>query len=211
MGETDERLLRGWANALGIADKLNQVCFRVMRGGSKEKMKEDSQRHFEGVLKIIPSAKRLVLFDYDDEATYHPEQTNPVLYEWRRKNIENYLLVSDSWIRAALQKMGIGDQEIFSAPVRQSVEDFFASENLTLPPSQSWKNVKANIFQVVNGKKLLFENHDSLFQRLKAHKHPTPTGSSIELTREVVAVNMLPDEIHEDVHHFFEKLGWIIG
>ena len=210
-GETDERLLRGWANALGIADKLNQVCFRVMRGGSKQKMDEDSKRHFEGVRQIIPSAKRLVLFDYDDEETYHPKPSNPVLYEWRRKNIENYLLVSDSWIRAALQKMGISDQEIFSAPVRQFIEEFFASENLTLPPSQSWKNVKANIFQVVNGKKILFENHDSLFQRLKAHKHPTLTGSSLELTREVIAVNMLPDEIHEDVHHFFEKLGQIIG
>jgi len=209
-GETDERLLRGWASTLGIVDKLNQVCFRVMRGGSKEKMKEDSQRHFEGVLQIIPSAKRLVLLDYDDEATYHPEPNNPVLYEWRRKNIENYLLVSESWVRAALQKMGISNQEIFSSPVRQFIEEFFSSENLTLPPSQSWKNVKANIFQVVNGKKLLFENHDSLFQRLKSYKHPTLTGSALELTREIVAVNMLPDEIHEDVHRFFAKLGQII-
>lgn len=205
-GETDERLLRGWANALGKQDKLNQVCLRVMRGGSKDKMKEDSQRHFEGVKQIIPSAKRLILFDYDDDKTFHPESNNPVIYEWRRKNIENYLLVTDAWIRATLQIIGISDQEIFSAPIRKFIEDFFASENLTLPPSQSWKNVKANIFQVVNGKKILFENQNSLFQRLKSYELTMPKVSPIELTREIVAAAMLVDEIHEDVHQFFEKI-----
>ena len=103
-GETDERLLRGWSVPLEMQDKLSQVCFRVMRGGSKEKMKEDSKRHFEGVKQVIPSTKRLVLFDYDDDKTYHPGSDNPGLYEWKRKNIENYLLVPDAWIRAALQK-----------------------------------------------------------------------------------------------------------
>ena len=36
-GETDERLLRGWATALNMQNLLNQACFRVMRGGSKRK------------------------------------------------------------------------------------------------------------------------------------------------------------------------------
>ncbi|MGV2388409.1 MAG UNVERIFIED_CONTAM: hypothetical protein LVR29_09020 [Microcystis novacekii LVE1205-3] len=46
---------------------MNQVCCRVMGGGNKKKMKEDSDRHFAGIKQIIPSAKRLVLFDYDDD------------------------------------------------------------------------------------------------------------------------------------------------
>lgn len=212
-GETDERLLRGWATPLNLQDILNQVCFRVMRGGSKDKMKIDSDRHFEGVKQVIPSARRLILFDYDDEATFHPEENNPVLYEWRRKNIENYLLVSDTWIRAALQKIGIGDNNIFSSPIRELIENFFASENLTCPPGQSWRDVRANIFQVVNGKKLLFENSDSLFQRLKSYEFELPIQSTsvLELTREIVAASMTTDEIHEDVHQFFKKLKSLLA
>lgn len=206
-GETDERLLRGWATPLNVQDKLNQVCFRVMRGGSKEKMKMDSDRHFEGIKKIIPSTKRLMLFDHDDDATYHPGQNNPVLYEWRRRNIENYLLVSDAWIRAASQKTGISNNNIFLTPIEELIREFFASENLTLPPGQSWRDVKANIFQVVNGKKLLFENSDSLFQRLKSYKPLMQSVSVLELTREIVAANMTADEIHEDVRQFFDKLS----
>lgn len=209
-GETDERLLRGWSTPLSMQDVLNQVCFRVMRGGSKDKMKADSDRHFEGVRQVIPSAKRLILLDYDDEETYHPEDNNPVLYEWRRKNIENYLLVSDSWVRAALQKIGIGDNDIFSSPIRELIENFFAGENLTLPRDQSWRSVKANVFQVVNGKKLLFENSNSLFQRLKSYDLPIPSTSVLELTREIVAASMTADEIHEDVHKFFNKLSQLL-
>ena len=209
-GETDERLLRGWSIPLEMKDILNQVCVRVMRGGSKDKMKADSDRHFEGVKQVIPSAKRFVLFDYDDAATFHPDRDNPVLYEWRRKNIENYLLVRDAWIRTALQKAGIEENDVFSMPIRELVESFFVSENLTLPPNQSWKTVKANIFQVVDGKKLLFENEDSLFQRLKSYELPIQVPSVLEMTREKVAASMTADEIHLDVHQFFSKLSGLL-
>jgi hypothetical protein len=210
-GETDERLLRAWATALNMQVLLNQACFRVMRGGSKEKMNHDSKRHFDGIKQIIPSTKRLVLFDYDEDETFHPGDNNPALYEWRRKNIENYLLVPDAWIRAALQKISIGEDDIFSSPIRELIENFFAGENLTLPPSQSWRDVKANIFQLVNGKKLLFENPDSLFQRLKSYELPIQSTSALELTREIVAASMLADEIHEDVHQLFDKLSQLLG
>lgn len=209
-GETDERLLRGWSTALNMQDRLNQVCFRVMRGGSKDKMKDDSKQHFDGVKQVIPNAKRLVLLDYDEEDTFHPERDNPVLYEWRRKNIENYLLVSDAWIRAALQKIGIGDNNVFSSPIRELIENFFASENLACPPGQSWRDVRANIFQVVNGKKLLFENSDSLFHRLTSYKLSIQSTSVLELPREIVAASMIEDEIHEDVHQFFGKLDQLL-
>jgi energy-coupling factor transporter ATP-binding protein EcfA2 len=209
-GETDERLLRGWATPLGMQDKLNQVCFRVMRGGSKQKMKDDSDRHFDGVRQIIPDAKRLMLFDFDDsKKAFHPPPDNLALYEWRRKNIENYLLVPSAWIRAALQKIVITENEIFSVTIRELIMGFFTSENLTLPPEQTWRDVKANIFQVVDGKKLLFENPDSLFQRLKSHDHWIQPVA-LELTREIVAVSMVADEIHEDVHQLFDKLSQLL-
>jgi hypothetical protein len=118
--------------------------------------------------------------------------------------------VPDAWIRAALQKVSIGEDDIFSSPIRKLIEDFFAGENLTLPPSQSWRDIKANIFQLVNGKKLLFENPDSLFQRLKSYELPIQSTSALELTREIVAASMIADEIHEDVHQLFNKLSQLL-
>jgi hypothetical protein len=52
----------------------------------------------------------------------------------------------------------------------------------------------------VDGKKLLFENENSLFQKLRFHV------LSVELIRETVADNMTVDELHDEVHRFFEKL-----
>ncbi|MGA1355067.1 MAG: ATP-dependent nuclease [Prochlorothrix sp.] len=172
-GETDERLLRAWSIALGQAGICDRVCFRVMQGGSKKKMLEESDRHFKGIRQVIPTAKRLMLVDYDeDEVALNPRADNPVLYEWRRKNIENYLLVPAAWKRAIVaQEPRLAAPADTTALLLQVIDDFFQGENLTLPPGQSWQTVKANIFQVVNGKRLLFEQPDSLFQRLKAQYH----------------------------------------
>jgi hypothetical protein len=211
-GETDERLLRSWASVLGYQAILSQLCFRVMRGGSKDKMKSDSDRHFEGVRQIIPKTKRLILFDYDSsETAFHPPPNNPSLYEWQRKNIENYLLVPDAWLRAYLQKSGISNSEqSINHPIKPIIMDFFSSENLTLPPHQSWYEVKANIFKVVDGKKLLFQADNALFQQLKQESIKLDSPYPIELTRETVANNMTPDEIHEDVYCFFRKIAALI-
>ena len=70
----------------------------------------------------------------------------------------------------------------------------------TLPPGNTWRQVAANVFSVVDGKRILFKNDDSLFQKLR-------NGSpSVAPTREQVAMNMRADEIHEDVHQFIGKL-----
>jgi hypothetical protein len=205
-GESDERILRAWAKTCKAEDALGQVCFRIMGGGPKEQMKEAADRHFEAVKQIIPKAQRLMLFDYDDShKAFHPEPNNPVLYEWKRKNIENYLLVPDAWLRAAFAQSDIDPEGLFSAPLREVIQNFFIDENLTLPRGKSWKNVTANIFSLVDGKKILFENEKSLFQLLRGNSPP------IELIRETVAVAMNGDEIHEDVYQFFEKLIKIVA
>ena len=53
---------------------------------------------------------------------------------------------------------------------------------------------------VVNGKKILFENADGLFQQLRA------ADPAVTLIREAVALSMTADEIHEDVHEFIAKV-----
>ncbi|MNG18357.1 hypothetical protein D3C84_1024150 [compost metagenome] len=58
----------------------------------------------------------------------------------------------------------------------------------------------ANVFAVVDGKRILFESQNALFQQLSKGEPP------LKLIREQVAMNMLADEIHEDVHQFIAKL-----
>jgi hypothetical protein len=85
-------------------------------------------------------------------------------------------------------------------PVLRAIDDFFVGQNLTLPPGKTWRNVTANVFSAVDGKRILFEDDNSLFQQLRAS---TP---SVQLIREQIAGSMAADEIHEDVHQFMGRL-----
>jgi hypothetical protein len=199
-GESDERILRAWAKACEAEQALAKICFKVMGGGTKKTMNQDADKHFDALRQIIPEVQRLKLFDYDGEATWHPETDNPAVYEWTRKNIENYLLVPDAWVRSASKQAGYDTDDLFAAPMGTFFRDFFTGENLTLPQGKSWRDLKARIFSEINGKQLLFENAESLFQLLRKQESP------VELIREAVAGTMTIDEIHEDVCHFYEKL-----
>lgn len=203
-GESDERILRSWAKTCDAEEYLSKVCFHVMGGGTKQQMKDDADRHFDALTQIIPEVRRMVLFDYDDRDTYHPEPDNPVRFEWSRKNIENYFLVPDAWLRAALGQLETDHEGLFAIPVRDLINDFFSSENLTLPRGKQWRTLSAQVFKDVDGKKLLFENDHSLFQRLRNNE------PAVELIREVVAANMTDNEIHEDIYSFFRKLKSIV-
>ncbi len=205
-GESDERILRAWADQCGAQAAMDRICFKTMDGGGKTNMRERANAHFAAIKQIIPPVSKLMLFDYDsgDEA-FHPEPDNPGLSEWKRKNIENYLLVPDAWKRAVLRLLEYGEDELFAQPALQVIDDFFSGENLTLPPGKSWRNVAANVFSVVDGKRILFENDNSLFQQIRS-------GSpSVMLTREQVAMSMTADEIHDDVHHFIAKVVAMAG
>ncbi len=198
-GETDERILRAWASALKHTHMFDKFCIRTMRGGSKKQMKENADRHFSGVTQYKPDARRLMVFDYDsDETAFHPEPANPALFEWKRKNIENYLLVPDAWKRAIRE-------DLLHVPARDVIDRFFEGENLSLPKGDTWRSVKANIFKVLDGKRLLFDASDSLFHRLRECSTP------VLLSRESIAAAMTSKEIHEDVHDFFLRLQKVVS
>lgn len=206
-GESDERILRAWADQCGAQVAMDKVCFKSMDGGGKENMKTRADEHFDALKQIIPEISRLMLFDYDSsDRAFHPDPgNNPVLAEWKRKNIENYLLVPDAWKRAVLRQMECGEGDLFAQAILQAIDVFFADQNLTLPPGKAWRNVTANVFSVVDGKRILFENDDSLFHQLR-------NGSpAVKLIREDVAMNMNAGEIHEDVHQFIGKLVTLVG
>jgi len=201
-GETDERILRAWATQCGAEATIDKFCFHTMAGGSKPDMKKVADEHFVALQQIIPGVKRMMLFDYDDGArAFHPTTDNPSLAEWKRKNIENYLLVPAAWRRALLKRIGRDAPDEIINPMLQIVDTFFSEQNLTLSPGRTWRDVTANIFSVVDGKRILFENDDSLFQSLRNASPPSP------LVREEIALNMLENEIHDDVHGFMRRLS----
>jgi hypothetical protein len=109
--------------------------------------------------------------------------------------------VPEAWKRAVATLLKLPEGDLLLEPVRKRVDEFFGSENLTLARGQTWRNVSANIFQVVDGKKLLFEEKNSLFAKLRSGD---PT---VDVLREIVAGRMRGDEIHEDVHDFFQRLA----
>jgi Fe-S cluster assembly ATPase SufC len=205
-GESDERILRAWAEPCGTTLIMDKFCFHAMAGGGKANMKNRADEHFAALKEIIPGVKRMMLFDYDDAAlAFHPNAANPSLAEWERKNIENYLLVPDAWKRAALKEAGRDSPDLFTSPLLQIIDRFFSDQNLTLPAGRSWRDVNANIFKVVDGKRILFENDDSLFQLLRGSSPSSP------LIREKVALNMTADEIHNDVHRFMGTLSSMVS
>lgn len=206
-GESDERILRAWAAACGAQAAMEGICFKIMGGGTKPEMLRLAKEHFDAVKQIIPDVKRLMLFDLDnDEGAFHPAADNPGLTEWRRKNIENYLLVPAPWRRAALALLQCTEDDLFASDAMQAIDGFFIEQNLTLPAGRTWRNVTASIFSVLDGKRLLFENNDSLFHKLRGALLPADAPQGRVVLRERVAALMTADEIHEDVHQFFAKL-----
>ena len=171
-GESDERIVRAWAQACGALEVMDLVCFRAMGGGSKPEMKRRADEHFEALQTIIPNVKRVMLFDHDSgDGAFHPEPDNPTLAEWRRKNIENYLLVPPPWKRVVQQVLQCSEDDLFAESSMKTIDTFFTDQNLTLPAARSWRNVAANIFTVVDGKRILFENDESLFHALRQATH----------------------------------------
>ncbi len=198
-GEDDERILTGWAEILGQIEVLRQFHIYKMGGTSKKDMNNRQDEHFKALKQINPEVKRVVLFDYDSEDSYHPPKDNKVIKEWKRKNIENYLLVPDAWKSAILDVTNTKEFNLLNIQYKNIIDDFFEEQNLNLPKNSSWINVKANIFEAVDGKKILFENNTSLFHKIKNVK-----GEKVN--REKVANNMSKELIHFDVIEFFDFL-----
>jgi predicted ATPase len=210
-GETDQRLIRAWGNVLGKTEPLGKFFFKTMGGGTKKEMADGADRHFKGLSLIIPALKRIMVFDYDsDKTSFNLGPENPTIFEWPRKNIENYLLVSDAWLRAANLYENTESDSLFQSAIDSTITNFFANENLTLPANSTWENVEANVFKVVDGKRLLFSDPKSLFNMLREKGFGLKKADSNNISREDIALQMKPSEIHKDIKSLFSKLEGIL-
>ena len=201
-GEDDERLLSVWAKKLGKQGVYERFYPYLLGGPDKGKMKEKADQHFVALKRIVPNVTRAILLDQDgEENAINPPKEQSNLNEWKRKNIDNYLLVPNAWKRAVAKELNYKPNDLFLDPYNRLIDEHFESQNLTLPPNATWKNVQADIFKVLDGKKLLFENDDSLFNKIKIKSQ-----GALRLNRTIIAGSMNPDEIHEDIAAFFENL-----
>ncbi|GHV70429.1 chromosome segregation protein SMC [Bacteroidia bacterium] len=205
-GEDDERILSAWANTLEKTDVYQKFYPYILGGSTKKEMQEKADRHYEALKQIVPNLKRAILLDYDnDEAKPHAPANQIVFNEWKRKNIDNYLLVPQAWKRAIAKNKEYELDELFLQPYSQVIDAVFNEQNLTLPKGSTWKNVKAQIFSLVDGKKLLFENQDSLFEQIE-----NVDNDQLKINRSMVASAMTSDEIHDDIDAFFSNLEKIV-
>ena len=200
-GEDDDRILAAWANIIGFSDIYQKFYTYPLGGRTKQLMKERSDSHYTALKQIVPNLKRMLLLDYDTEDSYHPEPNNPCLKEWTRKNIDNYLLVPNAWRRAIANQLNEVEDSLLLNPYYCIVNDFFESQNLTLPRNATWHTVNANIFSIIDGKKILFSNPNSLFNQILAK-----SNGQLKISRQNVALAMRPEEIHQDIYDFFQKL-----
>lgn len=200
-GEDDNRILSAWASVLGFSGVYEKFYPYILNGSSKNDMRDRADAHFNAIRQIHHTIKRVQLLDYDTEGGYHPEN-NPCIREWKRKNIDNYLLVPPAWKRAISKQLNQPIDSLFLSPYNKIITDFFTEQNLTLPPNATWRDVKANIFSIVDGKKLLFENKDSLFQCIKASNN-----KQLIINRQTIAASMLKEELHQDIIDFFNFLA----
>lgn len=200
-GDDDNRILSSWATILNKRDVYERFYPYVLNGSTKRQMKDCAETHFNALKQIVPKLKRIQLMDYDTDDAYHPEENNPCLKEWKRKNIDNYLLVPEAWKRAVAKQLNEPQDSLFLTPYYDIINNFFIEQNLTLPPKATWRDVKANIFSVVDGKKILFENKDSLFHLIKSYG-----DRQLIINRQIVSSSMLVEEVHNDIYNFFDFL-----
>ncbi len=192
------------ASILNKQHILKRFYIKTLGGPAKNDMQKKATSHFKGLKKIVPKLKQLIIFDYDTEQSYHPEPGNPALFEWKRKNIENYLLVPEVWKRAVLDKRNETAPNLVNQPILEVINDFFVEQNLTLPKGKTWRTVSADVFSAVDGKKLLFEQADSLFQRISIK-------CGLKINRETLSNNFKPEELHQDVIDLFDMLATTLG
>ncbi|MEI3553712.1 MAG: AAA family ATPase [Alistipes senegalensis] len=201
-GEDDDRILSAWANVID-KDSIYQKFYTYPLGGrSKQLMKECSDDHYTALKQIVPTLKRVVLLDYDNEDTYHPDNNNPGFKEWKRKNIDNYLLVPEAWRRAVAIQLNESEDSLLLNPYYEIINEFFESQNLTLPRNANWRTVNANIFTIIDGKRILFSDQNSLFNQIL-----TASEGRLKMSRQNIALAMQKEEIHQDVYDFFEILS----
>jgi len=182
-GDFDEAVLKIWADTLQIDWPSNVVTWQ-WPGSHK-----DRRQLFLQIKRDIPNLRALSLRDRDDDAdsTTHeslsdtsqkPTNDGFKALKWRRRHIENYLLVTDAIARAA----GV-EKEV--------IELFFEGHALVIPPNVQSSDVAIAI-RDARGKELTTGGLSIKFL--------------FGADRYEIARKMAPEEIAADIKMFLKEL-----
>lgn len=209
-GETYEELFRGWAKALlgdaelkSVVQNMDRVAFVPLRGGSADEMLQFADRHFRGCKLIGEGAERVMVLDRNDGKWVRRAEHDPKLFIWRKRHIENYLLVPSAWERAA-RTAADSQFPIASVAAATTVTEFFAAQSRGL--TVDWLNPTEQIFRDVDAKLMLFEARKARedgYDALTARLHQ----QSVVVSRGDIASVMSPSEIHDDIKQVFRLIG----
>jgi hypothetical protein len=202
-GETDEELIRGWAEVAaktpdfaGLREVMDRIAFWPLKGGGRDDMMQKANRHFRASQFLSEEAKRVLLLDRNDGKWDVLEGQVPGLHVWRtRQHIEGYLLLPEAWKRAA----GAAAQERFPLAEGRTdavVDAFFREQGFA--ENIDWSSASLPVLQSANAKELLFDarrtrsqGYDSLTARLYE--------LGVALNRRDIALCMRPNELHAEV------------
>jgi len=212
-GETDEECLRGWAEALevdsafgSLKDKMKEVAFVYLTGGSADTMLAQADRHFRGCRLLSESAQRLMVLDRNDGKWQTRAAQDSTLHVWRKRHIESYLLVPAAWNRAA-SRAAEQTFALATASLLNTVDAFFLEQSGGA--EINWLNPTQQAFQDIDAKKILFEARSNTggYDALSSRLYDAPMGGiPVLVGRRDVASAMKPEEIHDDVKAVFSAL-----
>jgi hypothetical protein len=183
---SDARILRAWSTVIGEAWPDNLVPW-PWAGGNKQR-----KQLFIQLKRDIPELRAISIVDRDDlqlnqvdKATLE-DRANPCgephlsLRVWRRRQIENYLLLPAAIARA-------------SGFPEEAVVEFMAEHALVVPADFTSRDV-AEAMVDARGKEI-------------THEHANSVKNAFGVTALEIASAMEPDEICEDVREILQQIA----
>ena len=182
-GETDEQILRAWAETLqhGAKDFLQRPFVQRLQGRNIR----DARDHFFAMKAVVPDIKAICLLDGDNREapSDQTERDGLTFMRWSRYEIENYLL-QPAAIKRYLGDLALLDELVEAEFQRQVPPDIdFFGNHVALT------RIKASV--------------EFLLPLLRKAGDNTPKRDLFLLAGE-----MIPEEIHPEVR---EKLNRIAG
>ncbi len=195
-GRNDEHILRAWDKNFNILDRFTII---PLHGVDKNIMYEKAKKHFKALRQFAPQVEKIILFDGDNKPQY---PNDPSVYEWGRKNIDNYFFVEDLWYRLLPKCQQFHKDQLYK------IINGFLNENTLLHLHIDYKTTNLRPFKEFDGKKLLFEEEQCLYNQIK--NYCLKNTLSFNPKYYEIALAMKPNEIHKDIEQFFKQCNLLI-
>ncbi len=95
-GHSDLNFIRAFCKKLNRKDYIEQLNGEIYPYAIGNNQPSQAKKHFSALKKHIPELKGFALFDNLGDKTFQDVPSNLEMYQWKRKEIENYLPIPDT-------------------------------------------------------------------------------------------------------------------